>query len=130
MAPVRLAGFVVTFDSRRRAAYVAGMDAQREQLFLQMTREFPDSPMGFFSLGRLYLDAQRWADSVAALSEAVRLDPSYAAAWVALGDAQVGAGEREAAKATWQKALETPLGRRDLSLQADLEQRLRDLDDL
>lgn len=105
------------------------MSGDREQLFLQMTQEFPDSPMGFFSLGRLYLDEKRWAESVKALAEAVRLDPGYAAAWVALGDAQVGLGQRDAAKTTWQRALETPLGKRDLSLQSDLEQRLRDLDD-
>jgi tetratricopeptide (TPR) repeat protein len=105
------------------------MPSEREAMFLQMTSEFPDSPMGFFSLGRLYLDERRWAESVKALAEAVRLDPAYAAAWVALGDAQLGAGARDEAKRAWQQALETPLGKRDLSLQADLEQRLRDLED-
>lgn len=30
---------------------------------------------------------------------------------------------------SWQQALRAPLGRRDLSLQADLDQRVRDLDD-
>ncbi|MCA3012135.1 MAG: tetratricopeptide repeat protein, partial [Myxococcaceae bacterium] len=96
------------------------MAGDRERLFLEMTREFPDSPMGFFSLGRLYLDEQRWAESVAALAEATRLDPTYAAAFVALGDAQLGLGQRDAARATWQRALETPHARRDSSLQADL----------
>lgn len=98
-------------------------------MFLQMTREFPDSPMGFFSLGRLYLDEKRWAESVAALSTAVKLDPTYSAAWVALGDAQLGLSQRDQAKAAWQRALETPHAKRDTSLQADLDQRLRDLDD-
>lgn len=60
------------------------MASDREQMFLEMTREFPDSPMGFFSLGRMYLDEKRWAESVKALAEAVRLDPNYSAAWVAL----------------------------------------------
>jgi cytochrome c-type biogenesis protein CcmH/NrfG len=105
------------------------MPSDREQMFLDMTREFPDSPMGFFSLGRLYLDEQRWAESVKALAEAVRLDPTYSAAWVALGDAQLGQGQRDEARATWQRALETPHARRDMSLQADLDQRIRDLDD-
>jgi cytochrome c-type biogenesis protein CcmH/NrfG len=105
------------------------MASEREQRFLEMTREFPDSPMGFFSLGRLYLDEQRWAESVTALATAVKLDPNYSAAWVALGDAQVGNGARDDAKTTWQRALETPHARKDLSLQSDLEQRLRDLED-
>jgi tetratricopeptide (TPR) repeat protein len=101
----------------------------REALFLSMTRDFPDSPMGFFSLGRLYLDDKRWAESVAALSTAVKLDPNYSAAWVALGDAQLGLSQRDEAKTAWQRALETPHAKRDASLQADLDQRLRDLDD-
>lgn len=101
----------------------------REATFKQMTAQFPDSPMGHFSLGRLYVDEQRWAEAVTALSEAVRLDPTYAAALVALGDAHAGNKDKAAAKATWERALATPLGQRDLSLQADLEQRIRDLED-
>lgn len=101
----------------------------RELKFKEMVAQFPDSPMGHFSLGRLYVDEQRWADAVAALSHAVRLDPGYAAAFVALGDAQAGGGDKAAAKQAWELALGTPLGRRDMSLQADLEQRIRDLED-
>ena len=85
--------------------------------------------MGHFSRGRLYVDEQRWAEAVAALDEAVRLDGTYAAALVALGDACLGLGQPEGARAAWGRALQTPLGRRDHSLQSDLEQRLRDLDD-
>lgn len=98
-------------------------------MFKQMVQQFPDSPMGHFSLGRLYVDEKRWDEAVTALSDATRLDPSYAAAFVALGDAHAGAGRKEDARAAWQRALETPHGRRDLSLQGDLEQRIRDLDD-
>lgn len=107
----------------------AAVTSEREAMFLEMVREFPDSPMGHFSLGRLYLDEQRWADSVKALGEAVRLDPTYAAAFVALGDAYAGLGDKAQAKAQWEKALGTPLGQRDMSLQADLEQRIRDAED-
>jgi uncharacterized protein HemY len=102
---------------------------EREAMFLEMVREFPDSPMGHFSLGRLYLEEKRWSESVKALSEAVRLDPTYAAALVALGDAYAGLGDKAQAKAHWSAALATPLGQRDKSLQADLEQRMRELDD-
>jgi uncharacterized protein HemY len=102
---------------------------EREEMFLQMVREFPDSPMGHFSLGRLYLEEKRWAEAVKALGEAVRLDATYAAAWVALGDAYAGLGDKAQAKAQWERALATPLGRKDMSLQADLEQRIRDAED-
>lgn len=101
----------------------------REAMFREMIRQFPDSPMGHFSLGRLLVDEKRWAEAVATLSEAAKLDPGYAAAFVALGDAQAGLGAKDAAKAAWQQALATPLGQRDMSLQADLDQRIRDIDD-
>lgn len=101
----------------------------RESTFKEMIRQFPDSPMGHFSLGRLYLDEKRWQEAAAALGEAVRLDPNYAAAIVALGDAHAGAGQKDQAIEAWKRALETPHGRRDMSLQSDLEQRIRDLED-
>lgn len=103
--------------------------SDREAMFQEMVREFPDSPMGHFSLGRFYVDAKRWAEAVTALTTAVTLDPTYAAAFVALGDAHAGLGDKERTRAAWQAALATPLGQRDQSLQGDLEQRLRDLDD-
>lgn len=96
-------------------------------MFRQMVTEFPDSPMGHFSLGKYYLEQKRWAESAAALEKAVALDPGYAAAWVALGDAHAGAGNPDKARETWQRALETPHGKRDASLQADLEQRINEL---
>jgi cytochrome c-type biogenesis protein CcmH/NrfG len=105
------------------------MTAEREAQFKHMVAEFPDSPMGHFSLGRYYLDERRWAESAEAFAEAVRLDPTYAAAWVGLGDAKVGLQDKEGARTAWQQALATPLGQKDLSLQGDLAHRLQELDD-
>lgn len=101
----------------------------REATFKQLVQQFPDSPMGHFSLGRLYVDEKRWAEAIDALNGAVKADPNYAAAYVALGDAHAGLGQKEEAKAAWTRALETPHGRRDMSLQGDLDQRIRDIDD-
>lgn len=103
--------------------------SDREALFRQMVTQFPDSPMGHFSLGRLLVDEKRWDEAVDALGNATRLDPNYAAAWVALGDAHAGAARKDDAKRAWERALQTPHGQRDLSLQSDLEQRIRDADD-
>ncbi len=101
----------------------------KEQQFKDLVSEFPDSAMAHFSLGRLYLDEKRFAEAVTALKNAVALDANYAAAHVALGDAWAGQGDKTEAKAAWQRALETPHGRRDASLQADLDQRIRDIDE-
>ncbi len=101
--------------------------SDREQMFLKMTREFPDSPMGHFSLGKYYLEAKRFAQSAVSFREAVKLDPEYAAAWLGLADAQVGAGDVDGAKATYGQALQTRHGRKDLSFQEDIEGRMADL---
>ena len=103
--------------------------SNREQQFKDMVKEFPDSAMAHFSLGRLYLDEKRFSEAVTPFTAAIALDAQYAAAHVALGDAWAGLSEKEKAKASWQAALETAHGRRDASLQADLEQRIRDIDD-
>jgi Tfp pilus assembly protein PilF len=92
-----------------------------------MVKDFPDSPMGWFSLGRHYLEGKDFQQAATCIAEAAKLDPNYAAAWVALGDAQAALGLPEEARAAWKKALETPHGKKDISLQADLEQRLSDL---
>lgn len=96
-------------------------------MFRDMVREFPDSAMGHFSLGKYLLETGRWAESVTSLEKAVSLDPDYAAAFVSLGDAFAGAGEKDKARAAWQRALGTPHGKRDQSLQADLEARMEEL---
>ena len=105
------------------------MTVYREAMFKEMIREFPDSPMGHFSLGRLYLDLKRFEESTKCLAEAVRLDATYAAALVALGDAFAGLGNKVEARAAWARALATPLGKKDVSLQADLDARTRELDE-
>lgn len=99
----------------------------REEQFKQLVAEFPDSPMGHFSLGKLYLERQRWAEAAACLGTAVKLDPNYAAAHVALGDAWAGTGDAVKARVAWEQALQTPLGRKDVSLQDDLAQRIAEL---
>ena len=99
----------------------------REAQFKQLVAEFPDSPMGHFSLGKLYLEQQRWAEAVPCFEQAVKADLTYAAALVALGDAWAGAGDTARARAAWEQALQTPHGQKDQSLQADLEQRISEL---
>jgi predicted Zn-dependent protease len=105
------------------------MTSNREALFLKMSTDFPDSPLGHFSLGKLYLEEKKFELSVAALNSAVRVDKTYSAAWVALGDAYAGMGNRDEARSSWNCALETPHAQKDGSLRADLEQRMNALDE-
>jgi len=85
--------------------YHAGtMSTDREAQFRKMAEEFPDSPMGHFSLGKYLLDARRYAEAVEPLERAIRHQPDYAAALVALGEAHLGAGRKEPARAALERA--------------------------
>ena len=46
----------------------------REAQFKQLVAEFPDSPMGHFSLGKLYLDRSQWREAAGCLERAAQLD--------------------------------------------------------
>ena len=100
--------------------------ASEEQL-QEMVREFPDSPMGHFSLGKFYLEQRRYSEAAQSLEAAVRLDSEYAAAILALGDAYVGSKEVDKARQTYERARATRHGQKDLSFAEDIEQRLAEL---
>lgn len=102
------------------------MDTREEKLRTLVT-EFPHSPMSHFSLGKYLLDARRYADAATALRGAVTVDRNYAAAWLCLGDALLGGGDEAAAVEAWKTAAATPHGRKDASLQADVERRLAEV---
>jgi Tfp pilus assembly protein PilF len=103
------------------------MPSPRETMFLQMVKEYPDAAMGHFSLGKLYLEEGRFAEAVPSLENAVKLDPKYAAALVALGDAHAGAKNTQLAAETYRRALSSPHAQKDTSLQAEIAQKLSSL---
>lgn len=103
------------------------MSTDRETQFKQLVAEFPDSPMGHFSLGKLYLETKRYAEAATSLEEATRLDPNYAAALVSLGDAYAGAGQRDKAREVLERARSTALAQSHASLAEDIDSRLEDL---
>ncbi|XXF79288.1 tetratricopeptide repeat protein [Myxococcaceae bacterium GXIMD 01537] len=103
------------------------MSDARLQQFQQMAAEFPDSPMAHFSLGKLYLERRLYPEAARSLEEAVRLDASYAAALVSLGDAYAGAGQPDKAREVLTRARDTALAQSHGSLAAEIDERLADL---
>ena len=99
----------------------------REAQFKQLVAEFPDSPMGHFSLGKLYLSERRYAEAVPLLEQAVALDAEYAAALVALGEAYVGAGQTVEARATFERAKEKALAQKHNGLAEEIDDKLGEL---
>lgn len=101
-------------------------DARLEQ-FKQMAAEFPDSPMAHFSLGKLYLERRQYPEAVKCLEDATRLDPTYAAALVSLGDAYAGAGQVAQAREVLGRARQVALDQKHPSLAEEIDERLAEL---
>ncbi len=103
------------------------MGSEREAQFRKLAADHPDSPMVHFSLGKLLLDERRYPEAAESLRAAVSLQPDYAAAMVALGDALSGAGRRDEARGVLEKARETALAQKHPSLAEEIDERLADL---
>lgn len=103
------------------------MDEQ-EQQYRARVASFPDSPLTQFALGRYLLEKGRFQEAVAPLEAANRLQPEYAAALVALGDAYAGAGETQKAKSTFGHAREVALAQQHPSLAEEIDERLGELE--
>jgi predicted Zn-dependent protease len=65
----------------------------------------PDNALLRFSLGNAYLGAKRYADAAAQFSEAVRLNPNYAAAWKLLGKALTETGDTAGAADAYRRGI-------------------------
>lgn len=103
------------------------MANDREAQFKQLVADFPASPMGHFSLGKLYLEQKRYDEAAASLERATQLDPSYAAALVSLGDAHVGAGRSDRAREVFERAKEVALSQNHTGLAEEIDERIADL---
>ena len=101
-------------------------DARLEQ-FTQMVAEFPDEPTVHFSLGKLLLERRDYAGAVQSLETAVRLDATYAAAFVSLGEAHAGANQVAQAREAFTRARELALAQKHRGLAQEIDERLKDL---
>jgi Flp pilus assembly protein TadD len=102
-------------------------DARLEQ-FKQMAAEFPDSPMAHFSLGKALLERRLYAEAAQSLEQAARLDATYAAALVSLGDAYSGAGQADKAREALTRARTLAVAQNHLGLAEEIDERLSELD--
>jgi cytochrome c-type biogenesis protein CcmH/NrfG len=100
------------------------MTVEREAQFRKLVEQFPASPMGYFSLGKLLLEQRRYGEAVVSLATAARLDPSYAAALVAWGEALAADGQPEAARAAWAQARARALEQKHPSLAEEVDELL------
>ena len=74
------------------------MDVQeRIQQFKQMSEADPGNELGHFSLGKAYVEADRFEEAVGAFSRVVELKPQLSKAYQLLGEAYDRSGRRDKA---------------------------------
>lgn len=99
----------------------------RERKYLDMIEQFPESPLGHFSLARYYVEIGRFAEAVAPLERCLREEPDWTAAMVTLADARGSLGQVEEAICLLESARATALAQSHASLAEEIEERLGDL---
>lgn len=103
------------------------MDA-REQKYLEMIAQFPESPLGHFTLGKYYVEVGRFAEAIAPLERCLAEEPDWTAAMVPLADALAATGRKPEAITLLERALTTAQAAHG-GLAGDIEERLEDLRD-
>jgi tetratricopeptide (TPR) repeat protein len=101
---------------------------ERERKYLDMITQFPESPLGYFTLGKYYVELGRYAEAVEPLERCLEEEPDWAAAIVALADALTGRGDKARAIALLEQALQTKQAAHG-GLADEIEERLEDLRD-
>jgi Fe-S cluster biosynthesis and repair protein YggX len=99
----------------------------RIEQFKKMAEADPDNELGHFSLGRAYLDAGQYPQAAASLQRALALNANLSKAYQLLADAQLKAGQRDAAIATLTKGAQVANARGDLMPKNAMLDMLRDL---
>lgn len=87
---------------------------QRIEQFQKMTQADPSNELGHFSLGKAYLDAERYEDAAQALRRAIELNGNHSAAFALLGTAERRRGRNDEALAVLREGYRVAQARGDM----------------
>lgn len=102
------------------------VNEERIAMFLAVLEKDPESDFVRFGLGNLYLEAGQYENAIEQFHEAIRIKPSYSMAYLNLGKACQEAGQKEEAKAIWQKGLQVADENGDLMVKNQIVRLLQD----
>ena len=102
-------------------------DQDRIARFQALTDADPANELGFFSLGRAYVDAAQPALAIPPLQRVIALNPSFSKAYSLLGQAQRLAGDHAGAVATLTNGYRIAHDRGDLMPRNDMAMMLKEL---
>lgn len=82
------------------------MPEDPEAVYRQLIAQDAESTLPRFSLGRFCLEQRRFAEAAELLRFCVSRQADWASAWLLLGDAFAGLGEREAAREAFDRCIQ------------------------
>jgi Fe-S cluster biosynthesis and repair protein YggX len=103
------------------------MDQDRINRMKAITEADPTNELGFFSLGRAYIDAAQPAEAIPALQRVIALNPGFSKAYSLLGLAQKTTGDQAGAVNTLTQGYRIANERGDLMPRNDMAQMLKEL---
>lgn len=93
----------------------------------QMVQQHPQNELARFSLGKALFDASQFAEAKEHLSVALQKKPDWMVVQILIGKCDLAIGDKAAAKAAFQRALELAVAQHHEGPQAEMEQALADL---
>jgi len=103
------------------------MDLERINRFKALTEADPTNELGFFSLGRAYVDAGQPAEAIPALQRVLALNPNFSKAYALLGMAQKSTGDEQGAVTTLTNGYRIANDRGDLMPRNDIAHLLKEM---
>ncbi len=103
------------------------MDQDRIERFKALTEADPTNELGFFSLGRAYLDAGQAEEAVRALQRVLALNSGFSKAYALLGMAQRSSGDIAGAVETLSRGYRIAHEKGDLMPRNDMAHMLKEI---
>lgn len=82
------------------------MSQSRIDVFKEMVKQQPQEVMVWYGLATEYSKLENWTEAADALSNVIRLNPDYTAAYQMLGTALMNLGDRDGARRAWSQGID------------------------
>ena len=98
--------------------------SNKEEMYKEFLKDYPDDSMVHFSLGLLYLDENRLEEAIQALETTIKLQPDYMAACWKLANAYEEIQAIDKAIQTYKRTLQLAQQINDQTMIDDVQERL------
>lgn len=101
--------------------------AKRENMFQQVLEIDEEDTLANYGLGSIAVERKEWPRAIQHLEKVLKADATYSVAYLALGKAYKGVGEKEKARATWNEGIIVSAKKGDLMPANQMQSELQGL---